>query len=126
MLELAYRRFWIVGSIVLVTAVIWGSLETGTRIPMAGGNDKVLHFGSYCFLTVWFTGLFARNRYVWIAVALLLFGLAMEVAQHLMHAGRQADPLDMAANAAGICAGLVAAVLLLGGWARRVEAWLTT
>lgn len=124
MLDLAYRPLWLVASILLVAGVIWGSLETGTRIPMAGGNDKVLHFGCYCFLAIWFAGLFARNRYVWIAVALLLLGLAMEIAQHLMHAGRQADPLDMAANAGGIVAGLTAAALFLGGWARWIEAWL--
>ncbi len=48
----------------------------------------------------------------------------MEAGQYLMQAGRTADVYDMAANAAGVAAGLLLAALLTGGWAQRIESWL--
>jgi len=88
------------------------------------GFDKVEHFGTYLFLVVWFTGLFTRRRWWTVVVALLALGASMEVGQHIMQAGRTADVYDMAANAAGVTAGLLLATLLTGGWARRIESWL--
>jgi hypothetical protein len=72
--------------------VIWGSLQT--VVPTRHGLDKVEHFGTYLFLAVWFTGL-CTARY-WMRVGLLALGLQLEVCQWLMHAGRTADPNDMA------------------------------
>jgi hypothetical protein len=34
------------------------------------------------------------------------------------------DPLDMAANTAGVAAGVSLALLLTGGWAQKIESWL--
>ncbi len=42
----------------------------------------------------------------------------MEVGQYVMQAGRMADAYDMAANTAGVAAGLLLAALLTGGWAQ--------
>jgi VanZ family protein len=124
MLNLRYRPFWIAASAVLVLAVIWGSLQNkiGGEVPL--GFDKVEHFVTYLFLAVWFTGLIARKRWWMVAVTLLLLGAAMEAGQFIMQAGRSADVNDMAANAAGIAAGLLLAALLTGGWAQRIESWL--
>jgi VanZ family protein len=124
MLNLRYRPFWIAASAVLVLGVVWGSLQTvlGGEVPQ--GFDKVEHFGTYLFLAVWFTGLIARKRWWLVAVTLLMLGAAMEAGQYLMQAGRTADVYDMAANTAGIAAGLTLAALLTGGWAQRVESWL--
>ena len=58
-------------------------------------------------------------------LGLLGLGLSMEVGQYLMRAGRMADTYDMAANAAGVLTGLLLASVLTGGWAQRVESWLT-
>jgi VanZ family protein len=88
------------------------------------GFDKVEHFGSYLLLAVWFTGLIARKRWWLVAATLLLLGAVMEAGQYLMQAGRTADAHDMAANTAGIAAGLLLAALLTGGWAQRIESWL--
>jgi hypothetical protein len=41
-----------------------------------------------------------------------------------MQAGRMGDPYDMAANTAGVAAGLLLAVAATGGWAQKVERWL--
>jgi VanZ family protein len=124
MLALRYRPFWITASCVLVAIVVWGSLQTSINPNVGQGFDKVEHFAAYLFLAVWFTGLYRRPRYAAVATGLLALGFAMEVGQFAMHAGRTGDPYDMAANGAGIVAGVLLAWFATGGWAERVEAWL--
>jgi VanZ family protein len=124
MLPLRYRAFWIAASLAMVVIVIWGSLQTEFATAPVHGFDKVEHFSTYMFLAVWFTGLFVRPRWWRIVAGLLGLGLAMEIGQYLMHAGRMGDPLDMAANTAGVAAGVSLALLLTGGWAQKIESWL--
>lgn len=124
MLDLRFRPFWIAASAVLLLGVVWGSLQTALGGEVPQGFDKIEHFGTYLFLVVWFTGLFARPRWWAVVVALLALGATMEAGQYLMQAGRTADVYDMAANAAGVAAGLLLATLLTGGWAQRIESWL--
>ena len=97
--------------------------------PAEGGfalsGNKVEHVGSYFILALWFTGMFARDRYWAVDSALLLLGASMEIGQYLMHMGRTADPYDMAANTAGVALGTVIAMLGTGGWTQRVDAWLS-
>lgn len=124
MLDLRYQPFWIAASAVLVLGVVWGSLQTSLSAEVPQGFDKVEHFGTYLFLAVWFTGLMARRGWWLVAATLLLLGAVMEAVQYIMHAGRTADVNDMAANTAGVAAGLLLAALLTGGWAQRVESWL--
>ena len=124
MLTLRYKPLWIAASVALVLAVIWGSLQTSYAVKAPHGFDKVEHFSTYLFMSVWFTGLVHRLRY-WVAVFCLLgLGLAMEFTQWAMATGRTTDPYDMAANTCGVLAGLLLALLLTGGWAQRVEAWM--
>lgn len=124
MLPLRYRGFWITASMTLVLTVVWGSLQTAFGGPTVHGFDKVQHFSTYMFLAAWFTGLYARHWWWRIVAGLLGLGLAMEVGQFLMRAGRMGDPYDMAANAAGVAAGIGLALLLTGGWAQKIESWL--
>lgn len=124
MLPLRYRAFWIAASLALVVLVIWGSLQTVFATAPVQGFDKVEHFSTYMFLAVWFTGLFVRPHWWRIVAGLLGLGLAMEIGQYLMQAGRMGDPLDMAANTAGVAAGVSLALLLDGGWAQKIESWL--
>ena len=125
MLNLRYRRLWIVASVALVLGVVWGSLQNVVGGPSIQGFDKIEHFGTYMFLAVWFTGLCMRPRWWLVGVGLLGLGLSIEVGQYLMRAGRIADAYDMAANIAGVLAGLLLASVLTGGWAQRVESWLS-
>jgi VanZ family protein len=113
------------GERLLVAGVVYGSLSPAPVLSVLGDYDKVEHFSAYLFLALWFTALYPRSRYWLVAMALLALGLSMEVMQHVMALGRFADPRDMAANAAGILLGSVLAVVATGGWARRVDAWLT-
>lgn len=124
MLDLRFRHFWIAASVTLVLTVIWGSLQTAFGGPTVQGFDKVQHFSTYLFLAAWFTGLWPRRQWWRIVAGLLGLGLAMELGQYLMQAGRMGDPYDMAANTAGVVAGVVLAFLLTGGWALKIESWL--
>jgi VanZ family protein len=125
MIALRHRGAWVLASIALVLLVIWGSLQTSVQGPTIDGFDKFEHLGTYAVLAVWFTGFFRRSRYWVVVLALLGLGLALEIAQFAMHAGRVADPFDMAANAAGVALGVGVAACLTGGWVRKVEAWLS-
>jgi VanZ family protein len=124
MIALRYRAAWIAASALLVLLVVWGSLQTSVQSPAIGGFDKVEHFGTYTLLAIWFTGFTRRSRYWAVALALVGLGLAMEIAQFTMQAGRVAEPLDMAANAAGVALGVLVATFGTGGWVQKVEAWL--
>jgi VanZ family protein len=125
MLALRHRPLWIVLSLAIVLAVVWGSLQNTFGLPLpADGIDKVEHFGAYLLLAVWFTGLFRRRQYWWVALSLLALGLSLECLQYLMQSGRMADAYDMAANTAGVGAGIVLALTTTGGWAQKFESWL--
>jgi VanZ family protein len=124
MLDLRYRPLWIAASVLLVLIVVWGSLQTAIGGPSLHGFDKIEHFSTYMFLAAWFTGLYRRPHWWRIVAGLLALGLTMEVGQYWMRAGRMGDPYDMAANTAGVTAGVVLAFLLTGGWAQKIESWL--
>jgi VanZ family protein len=125
MLTLRFRPLWIAASLLLVLSVVWGSLQTTIGAEVPQGFDKIEHFGAYAFLAVWFTGLFHRPRYWLVAAGLVALGLAMEIAQYAMQAGRFGDPYDLAANTVGVAIGVLLGLVATGGWAQRVEAWLT-
>jgi VanZ family protein len=124
LLNLRYRAFWIAASALLVLIVVWGSLQTAFGGPTIHGFDKAQHFSTYLFLAAWFTGLFQRSHWWRIVLGLLGLGLAMEIGQYVMQSGRMGDPFDMAANTAGVAAGVALALLLTGGWAQKIETWL--
>jgi VanZ family protein len=122
--ELRYRRFWIAASLCLLAVVGWGSLQTTVSSPAPQGFDKVEHLATYLFLAVWFAGLLPRTRWWRIATGLLGLGLALELGQYMMQAGRMAEPVDMLANTAGIAAGMLLAWFGADRWALKVEACL--
>lgn len=124
MLTLAHARAWIAASLLLVAAVVYASLGPPVPAPDVDNFDKLGHFLAYAALAAWFGGLFPKSRYGWIAIALAGLGLGLEVLQQAMGRGRVGDPYDMAANVAGVVAGLLLGLWYTGGWAARVEAWL--
>jgi VanZ family protein len=124
-LRLAHAPAWIAASVLLVAGMLYVSLAP-LNMPagLPTNFDKLEHAAAYVLLAVWFTGLVPRSRYGRVALALALFGLAIELLQELTPFGRQGDPFDMAANLVGIGAGVAVAMRATGGWAARVESWL--
>jgi VanZ family protein len=113
--------WWAVGYILLVWTVN-DSLER--HPPNFGGlfpSDKVLHFMGYFLLATWFAGVARRSRYWLVGMLLIAFSGAIEIAQGLMHNGRQAEWLDLLANTCGVTAALTLGALGLGRWMVWIE-----
>ena len=126
MLPLAHAPAWLVASLVLVAGVVIGSLALiGPDLPLPTHFDKLEHLVVYAALALWFTGLVQRRHYWTVILGLAALGLALEYLQFAMRRGRMGDPWDMAANLLGIAAGVTLAVTRTGGWAPKVEAWLS-
>lgn len=127
MLPLQHVGLWRFLSALLLLAVLAGTIAPAfwfdskvKALSWFENSDKWLHGLTFLFLSVWFAGL-AEKRFYWrVAVALIIFGLLIEGAQ-LLVGYRTADWFDMAANTAGIIAGMAAAMAGLGGWGLWVE-----
>ena len=120
MLPLRYPIVWGLLGCGLLIVVAAGSLIPGNLTPETGLDDKVAHALSYFLLMIWFAGLYARRRHALIALMLLGFGAALELAQARLPY-RFFDPRDLLANTAGIVLGLTLSFTLLAGWCQRVE-----
>jgi len=124
MLALRHPRVWLVSGWILIVGAIIASLVPSHDLPSLGGiSDKTEHIVGYAALSLWFAGIYPRTRYPLIGVSLLVMGIVIEGVQGAMHVGRQADLTDVYANTIGIVCGLLLALVWLGGWAQRVEAW---
>lgn len=116
------RLWWALG-VVFVTLAAYVCLAPGNEIPGAFEmNDKFMHALGHCLLTIYFCGLVPRLRWYKVMIALLAFGIGIEIAQHFMHVGRQADRYDVVANSLGMVAGLALSHFGLCRWPHWV-AW---
>lgn len=120
MLPLRFPKLWSALGWLLLGAVVVGSLIPGSALEGINVSDKLRHAGAYFSLMVWFAGIYRRGFYPAIALVLLALGLALDLLQ-LLTSTRTFDWLDVASNGAGIAAGLVLSLLLVGGWCQRVE-----
>lgn len=83
-------------------------------------GDKIAHFIEFFVLMSWFGGLYKGTGRALAFVGLALLGLGIEVVQGL-GVFRTFDCGDIAANIAGLVAGLLALRTFLHDWCRRVE-----
>jgi len=97
-----------------------GSLLPGQAVSAFAVRDKVLHAGAYFLLMVCFAGYHRPALYPAIAIALLAFGLGLDVLQ-LLTPTRSFDWYDVAANGLGVAVGLVLSWGLIGGWCQHIE-----
>jgi hypothetical protein len=123
MLALPHGRLLLALGWIFVVLVIAGSLAP----PVQGGpftiSDKVQHFAAYFGLTLWFTGLYPRDRLLFVALGFFCLGGVIELLQGMLTETRQMDVIDVAANSLGIAAATGVAALGLSSWALRLEAW---
>lgn len=124
LLALRHPRLWLVSGWIMVVLALIASIVPVSELPKVGGiSDKLEHVIAYLVLALWFAGIYPRSRYPMIGVALLVMGIVIEGLQGSMKLGREADLRDVYANTIGIVSGLLLALIWLGGWAQRVEAW---
>ena len=125
MLQLRHRWFWLLSGWIFVVAVIVGSVYPGLLLAALTGSwdDKAIHAVVYFLLMIWFAGLYERKHQTVVAVFVLALGGALEMVQWRLPY-RSFEPADLAANAAGVLAGLCLALGLLAGWCHRIESRL--
>lgn len=121
MQTLRFFGWWLAGGIALVALIVAGTLAPPAAAPAFTISDKLLHFGGYLLLALWFAGLVERYRYLAVGVALIALGGGLEVLQALMGYGRTADWWDLSANTLGVAAGLALAQAGLGSWMLAIE-----
>ena len=95
------------------TGIVLTLLASLLPPALEGGEshvDKLAHLLGYALLMFWWAQLVVHKRWK-LAVAVVLFGVAIELLQGLTPE-RQPDPLDALANAAGALLGWLAARLL--------------
>jgi VanZ family protein len=128
MLPLRYAPWWRTASGALLVLVLLGAImpavwfwpDRGQIVLWFGGIDKWAHAIVFAFLALWFAGQYRPRSYWRIALGLVMFGILIELCQRMV-GYRSAEWLDVAADAAGIIAGLMIAATGLGGWCQRLE-----
>lgn len=123
--QLRYPWAWFAAGLVLAAAITVTSLVPASELPAIGLSDKVEHLLAYVALGFWFASLISRRDHVFLALALLAFGGAIEIAQGWMALGRQADLVDLLADAIGSGIGIALAITPLGRWAGALEGRFT-
>lgn len=103
---LRHSRFWLAAWLVAVLTVIVVCLIPPPPLALPQG-DKVEHFLAYFLLAASAVQLFQRGRALtWVGAALVLMGVAIEIAQGALTQTRMADPADALANTIGVLAGV--------------------
>jgi VanZ family protein len=119
--ELRFRRWWFCTGLLIAAAITVTSLLPARNLPDLGLSDKFEHAFSYLVLAFWFASVIVRRDYFVLMMSLLAFGGAIELFQGWMGLGREADLLDLAADAVGIALGVALAATPLGRWAEWLE-----
>lgn len=102
MKELRYFRWWLALGMGMVMTIAYLSLMSSPPAPVSFEYaDKVEHCLAYSILMIWFIQLFERRSHVWVLVALLSFGVVIEVSQGLS-GFRSFDIWDIMANFTGL------------------------
>lgn len=119
---LRFARLWMMTGFALVIAVAVVCLVPNEELPEVGVSDKSGHVLAFGALALWFGSIVVRRALPGIAICLLAFGAAIEVAQGLMGLGRSAELADFIADALGVAAGLLLCFTPLSRWPQWLEA----
>jgi VanZ family protein len=122
--ELKYSTLWVTLGALLVCATLLVCLLPHIPTINLPGGDKSEHFIAYLTLTSWFAALVQRRLYGFVIAAMIALGGGIEIAQGLMHLGREASWGDMAANCTGMAAATLLALASRESWLVRIERWI--
>jgi VanZ family protein len=121
MRTLRYVYFWLVGGIILLSAVLYFTLAPSGAIVIP--SDKGAHFLVFMSLMLWFGGVFRLERAPFVALSLLAFGILIELLQSRLEY-RSAEVADALFDFGGILLGWALAATSLGRWAGVIESWI--
>ena len=130
MLPLRFARHWQLASLLLLLVILTAAMLPGVwflpdRIELPqwlGGADKWAHALVFAVLTLWFAGLYPRDKYWRIAIGMAAYGVLIELCQGII-TYRSAEWPDLGADVVGIGAGVSLALVGAGGWCLAAENW---
>ncbi|PCJ45825.1 MAG: hypothetical protein COA99_04040 [Moraxellaceae bacterium] len=103
------RAYWIALTLLILALITILSLYPVENLPSVPGNDKTHHFIAYVAL-MFPTAL--RKPTFWPCIGLFFVGWSGGIELLQPYVNRYAEWLDLAANAAGVVCGLIAAQLI--------------
>lgn len=114
---------WAFGWVLCVVLSLINPPQLGVDVP---DSDKIGHFLAYGLLSAWSVWIFASRRsHLLSAIALVLLGVAMEIAQGALTDDRMMDVRDAWADTIGVLIGQLFAFGPARSLLQRVEArWL--
>ncbi|MGY0620540.1 VanZ family protein [Lysobacter sp. A378] len=118
---------WLAGWVGLLVLVAVGSLVPSDDLPSVSfdGFDKIQHFVGHAALSAYAVMLFARLRaQAMVALGLIGFGVALELAQTMLTVDRVGDSADVLANSLGVLAGLLLSATPVARWLQHLDARL--
>ncbi|WP_049623647.1 VanZ family protein [Frateuria defendens] len=106
--RLDWHRVWFAIGVLLMAWILWQALRPDPAVALAFPyGDKLLHAITFTCLMGWWGNVYRTHRGRLVAAACCLaYGIAIEVAQGF-DPPRDADPLDVLADAAGIALALI-------------------
>jgi VanZ family protein len=122
-LPLRYRAVWLGIGVVALVVGLGLALAPLAAPPRILGGDKGVHFLSMMLLTIWFLGICDTRMTAWVAILLAGYGIGVEILQGFTPY-RAADPYDVLADLGGVATGVLASVVGLRHWCRRLESLL--
>jgi VanZ family protein len=102
-------------ALILVLALVPLPVIVATEVL----SDKLIHLVVFAVLMIWFAALYPKNRAWVLFLALLAYGVLMELLQAQVPS-RYAEVADLAADAVGLGLGWALVLTPLGRW----PAWL--
>lgn len=100
------KKIFLIIAILLTLLIILGSLTSPSNLSVKTIkiSDKVIHFVAYFVLSAsWFLALKkTKTNYIIISIAVILFGILIEVLQKILTTNRYLEYLDMVANTLGV------------------------
>lgn len=124
MSEVVFRRIWTAAIVVLLAAIVAGSLTPQQVVPVEQFSDKLGHYLAYLALAVTVSGIATPQRLWRSMLGCFLLGASLEVAQAAFTVDRSAEWGDLAANTAGIATAWLIAGGGRAGWGLRTGARL--
>jgi VanZ family protein len=118
--ESGFRHLWIAAIVVVVVAIVAGSLSPFPVLPNETGSDKLGHYSAYFVLAILASGIVEPARLWRVMLRCFLLGLGLEGAQALLTDQRMAEWADLLANAAGILTAWLIAAGGRAGWGLRL------
>lgn len=122
MLPLRYAWAWLVAGLMLLALGLVSALSPMLSVVPLSLNDKLMHTAAFLFFMLWFGGVFETRFAPVVVVALSAYGLLIELLQSLTPT-RQAEPLDLVSDVAGVLLGWVLSAAGLSRWCVKLESW---